>query len=174
MHRASAQRLVAVRGLDLRSAIEACPTASVLKFDWAQLLKITISLPDGSVGSTYRSTSARTQKCSASASPTFTDAGRFQLTTNSRTACAGIGWVGGLGSEFHGPGAVAATDTETVRMGLEALIRHAAYERLRALRGTDPAARDVPRRRERLSRRISAWPTGFNGKTLSRYVDAPI
>jgi Bacterial antitoxin of type II TA system, VapB len=42
----------------------------------------------------------------------------------------------------------AATDTETVRMGLEALIRHAAHERLRALRGTEPAARDVPRRRE--------------------------
>ena len=42
----------------------------------------------------------------------------------------------------------AATDTETVRMGLEALIRHAAHERLRALRGTNPAARDVPRRRE--------------------------
>jgi hypothetical protein len=47
----------------------------------------------------------------------------------------------------------AATDTETVRMGLEALIRHAAYERLRALRGTDPAARDVPRRRERPARK---------------------
>lgn len=43
----------------------------------------------------------------------------------------------------------AATDTETVRMGLEALIRHAAHERLRALRGTEPDARDVPRRRER-------------------------
>jgi len=42
----------------------------------------------------------------------------------------------------------AATDTETVRMGLEALIRHAAHERLRALRGTNPAVRDVPRRRE--------------------------
>ena len=26
------------------------------------------------------------------------------------------------------------TDTETVRLGLEALVRHAAYERLRALR----------------------------------------
>ena len=49
----------------------------------------------------------------------------------------------------------AATDTETVRMGLEALIRHAAYERLRALRGTDPAARDVPRRRERPPRKRS-------------------
>jgi hypothetical protein len=47
----------------------------------------------------------------------------------------------------------AATDTETVRMGLEALIRHAAHERLRALRGTDPAARDVPRRRERPARK---------------------
>ena len=42
----------------------------------------------------------------------------------------------------------AATDTETVRMGLEALIRHAAYERLRALRGSDPGAREAPRRRE--------------------------
>ncbi len=42
----------------------------------------------------------------------------------------------------------AGTDTETVRLGLEALVRHAAYERLRALRGSEPAARDVPRRRE--------------------------
>ena len=42
----------------------------------------------------------------------------------------------------------AATDTETVRLGLEALVRRAAYERLRALRGTEPAAQDVPRRRE--------------------------
>jgi len=42
----------------------------------------------------------------------------------------------------------AATDTETVRMGLEALIRIASYERLRALRGINPAAQDVPRRRE--------------------------
>ena len=43
----------------------------------------------------------------------------------------------------------AATDTETIRLGLEALVRHAAYERLRALKGSDPTARDVPRRRER-------------------------
>jgi hypothetical protein len=43
----------------------------------------------------------------------------------------------------------ATTDTETVRLGLEALVRHAAYERLRALRGREPRARDVPRRRER-------------------------
>jgi Arc/MetJ family transcription regulator len=42
----------------------------------------------------------------------------------------------------------ASTDTETVRLGLEALVRHAAYERLRALRGVEPRARDVPRRRE--------------------------
>jgi hypothetical protein len=41
----------------------------------------------------------------------------------------------------------AATDTETVRLGLEALIRHAAYERLRKLRGSDSGATDVPRRR---------------------------
>lgn len=42
----------------------------------------------------------------------------------------------------------AKTDTETVRLGLEALVRHAAYERLRALRGCEPKARDVSRRRE--------------------------
>jgi len=42
----------------------------------------------------------------------------------------------------------AKTDTETVRLGLEALVRHAAYERLRALCGTEPRALDVPRRRE--------------------------
>jgi len=45
----------------------------------------------------------------------------------------------------------ARTDTETVRLGLEALVRHAAYERLRALRGSEPRAREIPRRRERLS-----------------------
>ena len=43
----------------------------------------------------------------------------------------------------------ATTDTDTVRLGLEGLIRHAAYERLRALRGSEPNARDVPRRREK-------------------------
>jgi Arc/MetJ family transcription regulator len=41
----------------------------------------------------------------------------------------------------------AATDTDTVRLGLEALVRHAAYERLRALRGSEPSSKDVPRRR---------------------------
>lgn len=43
----------------------------------------------------------------------------------------------------------AKTDTDTVRLGLEALIRQAAYQRLRALRGSEPGAREVPRRRER-------------------------
>ncbi len=42
----------------------------------------------------------------------------------------------------------ASTDTETVRLGLEALVRHAAYERIRALRGTEKHPIDVPRRRE--------------------------
>ena len=42
----------------------------------------------------------------------------------------------------------AATDTDTVRLGLEALVRHAAYERMRALLGSEPDAQDVPRRRE--------------------------
>jgi Arc/MetJ family transcription regulator len=45
----------------------------------------------------------------------------------------------------------ASTDTEAVRLGLEALLRHAAYERLRALRGSEPGAQEVPRRRERSS-----------------------
>jgi hypothetical protein len=43
----------------------------------------------------------------------------------------------------------ATTDTDTVRLGLEALVRHAAYERLRALRGSEPDAQDVPRRRDK-------------------------
>jgi len=43
------------------------------------------------------------------------------------------------------------TDTETIRLGLEALVRRAAYERLRALRGSEPKAQDAPRRRERAS-----------------------
>jgi hypothetical protein len=42
----------------------------------------------------------------------------------------------------------ASTDTETVRRGLEALVRHAAYERLRMLRGSEPEAKETPRRRE--------------------------
>jgi Arc/MetJ family transcription regulator len=45
----------------------------------------------------------------------------------------------------------AKTDTETFRLGLEALVRRAAYERLRALRGSEPKAQDTPRRRERVS-----------------------
>jgi hypothetical protein len=47
----------------------------------------------------------------------------------------------------------AGTDTEAVRLGLEALVRHAAYERLRALRGGEPDARDAPRRRESSTKR---------------------
>lgn len=46
----------------------------------------------------------------------------------------------------------ATTDTETVRQGLEALVRQASYERLRRLRGSEPRARDVPRRRPRAMR----------------------
>jgi Arc/MetJ family transcription regulator len=42
----------------------------------------------------------------------------------------------------------ATSDTETVRRGLEALVRDAAYQRLRALRGKEPRATDVRRRRE--------------------------
>jgi len=50
----------------------------------------------------------------------------------------------------------AQTDTETVRLGLEALIRRGAYERLRALRGSEPHAHVAPRRRERASSRKRA------------------
>ncbi|HET6146628.1 MAG TPA: type II toxin-antitoxin system VapB family antitoxin [Polyangia bacterium] len=42
----------------------------------------------------------------------------------------------------------ASTDTDTVRLGLEALVRHAAYQRLRTLRGSEPNAKGVRRRRE--------------------------
>jgi Arc/MetJ family transcription regulator len=42
----------------------------------------------------------------------------------------------------------ARTDTDTVRLGLEALVREAAYDRLRALRGKEPRAAGTPRRRE--------------------------
>jgi hypothetical protein len=41
----------------------------------------------------------------------------------------------------------ATADTERVRVDPEALVRHVAYESLRALRGRDSGARDVPRRR---------------------------
>ena len=45
----------------------------------------------------------------------------------------------------------AITGTETVRLGLEALVRNAAYKRIKAFRGSEPNATDVPRRRERPS-----------------------
>lgn len=45
----------------------------------------------------------------------------------------------------------AATDTETIRLGLETLVRRAANERLIALFGSEPDAdlENVPRRREK-------------------------
>jgi hypothetical protein len=44
----------------------------------------------------------------------------------------------------------ATTDTATIRAGLEALVRHAAYQRLAALGGSEPEALETapPRRRE--------------------------
>ncbi len=47
----------------------------------------------------------------------------------------------------------ARTDTDAVRLGLEALVRQGAYERLRALRGSEPRAADVTRRREIAAKR---------------------
>lgn len=46
----------------------------------------------------------------------------------------------------------ADTDTDTIRLGLEALVRHAAHQRLRALRGSEPSARDIPRRRAKAAK----------------------
>ena len=43
----------------------------------------------------------------------------------------------------------AGTDAETIQLGLEALVRHNAYQRLREFLGTEPDAKDVPRRREK-------------------------
>jgi hypothetical protein len=40
----------------------------------------------------------------------------------------------------------ASTDTATIRLGLQALVRREAYERLRSLLGSEPGATDVPRR----------------------------
>jgi hypothetical protein len=40
----------------------------------------------------------------------------------------------------------AKSDTGAVRLGPEALVRQAAYERLRALRATEPKATNTPRR----------------------------
>jgi len=50
----------------------------------------------------------------------------------------------------------ASTDTETVRLGLEALVRHAGYERLRSLLGSEPRAKDVARRREKPAKKTRA------------------
>jgi hypothetical protein len=66
------------------------------------------------------------------------------------------------------PACNAATDTEAIRLGLDALVRHAAYERLRALRGSEPNACDVPRRRRQ------AWAgarLGRRGEFESRWME---
>jgi len=52
--------------------------------------------------------------------------------------------------------AACGTDTETVHLGLEALRRRAAYERLRVPRRSEPAAQPAPRRREKAARKHRA------------------
>jgi len=47
----------------------------------------------------------------------------------------------------------ALTDAEVIHQGLQALIRHQAYQQLAALRGSEKHARDVPRRREKPARK---------------------
>jgi hypothetical protein len=43
----------------------------------------------------------------------------------------------------------AVTDAETIRRGLQALVREEAYRGMRALLGSERNAIDVPRRREK-------------------------
>jgi len=50
----------------------------------------------------------------------------------------------------------AKSDTDAVRLGLEALVRQGAYDRLRALRGHEPRATDTRRRREEPNAKHSA------------------
>lgn len=50
----------------------------------------------------------------------------------------------------------ASTDTETIRLALESLVRSAAYRRLASLIGSEPDAKDVPRRREEPARKKRA------------------
>jgi hypothetical protein len=45
----------------------------------------------------------------------------------------------------------AKTDTGTIRLGLEELVRRAAGERMIAYFGSEPDAQDVPRRRDELT-----------------------
>jgi Arc/MetJ family transcription regulator len=50
----------------------------------------------------------------------------------------------------------ASTDTDPVRLGLEALVRSAAYQRTRALLGTEHGSvKDVPRLREAPARQTA-------------------
>ena len=44
----------------------------------------------------------------------------------------------------------ATTDTETIRLGLQALVRRDAYKQLQTFQGTEPHAQDTPRRREKV------------------------
>jgi Arc/MetJ family transcription regulator len=50
----------------------------------------------------------------------------------------------------------AKTLTDAVKAGLEELVRRAAYQRLAAMMGSEPGARDVPRRREAPARKRRA------------------
>jgi hypothetical protein len=49
----------------------------------------------------------------------------------------------------------ATTYAETVRLGLEALVHHAASQQLKGFLGSEKHAQDVPRRRERPARKRS-------------------
>lgn len=50
----------------------------------------------------------------------------------------------------------ARTATDAIRLGLEELVRTAAYKRIAAYLGTELDAKDVPRRREKPARKRKA------------------
>jgi len=47
----------------------------------------------------------------------------------------------------------ASTETDAIRQGLQMIVRHNAYQRLKEFIGSEPDAKDVPRRREPAARK---------------------
>jgi hypothetical protein len=66
----------------------------------------------------------------------------------------------------------AATDTETIRLGLIEMVRRDPNERPRALLGTEPDAQDVPRRRS--SHIATPSPLSKSGTSIAREPDGSI
>lgn len=58
----------------------------------------------------------------------------------------------------------AVTDTETIHLGLREIVRRNAYQQLRKLLGSEPRAKDVPRRREAPVRHVKARRAAAAGR----------